>query len=129
MKKFTLYRPTSKFFNTLNSNKENLNLHRERTFVRDDLTPSVNAIIAMLKAGHLVPAATCIASNHEDMFRLTNSIDCAWTDNKEVSVLNNDAFLSSTSVGDIFKDDESGQFYIVAGCSMEKISLPKDIAI
>jgi hypothetical protein len=126
MKIFTLYRATSSFFNTINSNKEQLNLHRERTFVRDDLTPSVDAIITMLKCGFLVPAATCMAENVEDMFKLTNSITCTWTDNKEVNVLDYSAFLSSTSVGDIFKD-ESGQFFIVANYSIEKISLPADL--
>ena len=71
MKTFTLYRATSAFFKTINSNKEQLNLHRERTFVREDLTPSVDAIITMLKRGFLVRAATCIAENEEDTFKLT----------------------------------------------------------
>lgn len=126
MKTFTLYRATSSFLDAINNNEEYLNLHRERTFVGNNLTSSIEAIVIMLKANHLVPAATCVAKDEEDMFRLTNSITCAWTDNKEVVILNSDAFLSSTSVGDIFKD-ECNQFFIVTDYSMEKISLPKEL--
>lgn len=126
MKTFTLYRATSSFLENINQNKDHLNLHRDRIFVGNDLVSSVNAIITMLKSGFLVPAATCVAKNEDDMFRLTNSITCNWTDNDEVNVLDDSAFLSSTSVGDIFKD-EDGQFFIVSNFSMEKISLPEEL--
>lgn len=115
MTTFTLYRPTNAFMDTLNDDAYNLDLHRMRTMFgigesfKREATMALNT---MLDKGYLTPAAT-VKCTPEDLFRLSNTITKNWTLNDEVSVIDTNAFLSSTSVGDVFTD-EAGCFYVVS---------------
>jgi len=52
-------------------------------------------------------------------FRLTNSIDDAWTKNEEVTATKEN--LRSTSVGDVIVAD-SGKPFIVASCGFDELN-------
>ena len=115
--KYTIYRATHAFMDALNRDKALLGLHRSRSCSFFDDTErkqeTVDAINTMLIQGHLVPAAQVEAASKNELFRLTNTINKPWTENTEVSLIeNSDAFLSSSSVGDIFVD-ENGLAYLI----------------
>lgn len=119
MQQYTAYRPSCSFMDSLNRNKQNLELHRRKnTFTLSNeaevLHDVVDALNTMLKAGYLLPAATVKADSDDAFFRLTNTITKNWTENDEVTVLDNDSdvFFNSSSSGDIFCD-EQGQFYLI----------------
>lgn len=73
----------------------------------------------------LLPVAEIVCRNLEDAFRLSNSINCLWTENEEVKELETEAemFLSSSSSGDIFKDNETGEFFIVLSIGFAPLQL------
>lgn len=109
---FTVYRTTTAFMDTLNNSTHNLDLHRQRSLDGNDL--AVQAINTLLNSQKLIPVAlvTCNADN-DDLFRLTNSINDFWGNNKEVALLANaeQGFLSSSTVGDIYQDC-TGQYFV-----------------
>jgi PBP1b-binding outer membrane lipoprotein LpoB len=109
---FTVYRTTQDFMESLNVNPTNLQLHRQRSL--DGSETAIEAIKALLKAEQLVAVAivNCSTEN-DDLFRITNSINDYWGNNAEVSLEPNAerAFMSSSSVGDIYKD-QSGEYYV-----------------
>lgn len=112
--KYTLYRATKKFMSTLNHDDSNLNLHRNRSHEglgEEGLAKMVATVQEMLDKGHLIPAAT-VTTEFDGVYELTNTIQHNWIDNEGVEVIDESAFLSSTSVGDIFTD-ENNQAYIV----------------
>jgi hypothetical protein len=89
---------------------------RERSFLlsttKEALETVVTAINTMLKNKWLVPAAT-VECELTNFFHVTNSINSAWTDNDGVTVIQeNDGFMSSSSIGDIFVD-ENDRCYLV----------------
>lgn len=111
---FTLYRTTIAFMDTLNSDTYNLNLHRMRSMIsigESYQREALECINLMLDKGYLIPAATVICKS-EDLFRVTNTISRNWMLNEGVSIVSSEAFMSSTSLGDVFTD-ETGQFYVV----------------
>jgi len=57
-----------------------------------------------------------------DLFTLTNNIDCAWVDNKQVSQVNSNTFNSSTQVGDLVKNMETGNIYQVCGIGYQQLN-------
>lgn len=116
MKTLTVYRPTNAFFDAMKVSTDLLNLHRERTCSfgkAGEADGTLVAINTMLANDHLVPVATVTCETLDDAYMLTNSITRNWTENDEVTVLDgHDGFLSSSSVGDIFKDSD-GTFQLV----------------
>lgn len=117
MNTYTIYRPTETFMSALNEDKalRELHLRRSNSLFDDDRRKqdAIDAINTMLREGHLVPAATVIAEHHNALFRLTNSINHPWIENDGVTLLENSgAFLSSSSVGDIFTD-QNGHIYLI----------------
>lgn len=113
MKKLTVYRALNTFMNQLNSDKAMLELHRDRSCSFGDSDAQLNAINTMLSQGYLVPAATVVCNDLDQAFTLTNSISRSWLENDAVTVLENtDCFFSSSSVGDVFQD-EDGTFFMV----------------
>lgn len=62
----------------------------------------------------------------DKVFELTNAINHPWIENPEVSDINHDTFLSSTSVGDFFKNLETGAIIVVLPfgfCQLDGIEL------
>jgi hypothetical protein len=108
---FVIYRYSQGFISKLEANSTELEQHRTRTSPFSKSKAHHEAAALQLKSGALKPAAT-VECSKEDLFRVTNSINRSWIDNKEVIMFDKDAFLSSTSVGDVFKAGD-GNFYIV----------------
>lgn len=130
--KFTIYRATKQFMSTLNYNHDNLTLHRNRSHEGlggKGLQDMVNTVQSMVDKGFLVPAATVEAPLNE-VFELTNSIERNWLDNNEVTVINEAAFFSSSSVGDVFVDDKD-QAYIITCFEIApvKLNLPTTLTV
>jgi hypothetical protein len=126
---FTIYRCSHSFIKSLTFNPSNLALHVSRTVNLSinppELTSMLQAIGELYKQGHLLPAAkvNCLPN---DLFALTNSIERHWTKNAEVTVLPEaNAFMSSTSVGDLFSDAD-GIFYVVSCTGMLPLNLERD---
>jgi len=63
--------------------------------------------------------AEVVADCLDTAFRLTNSIDTPWIDNKEVITIKKN--LRSTSVGDVIIAT-SGKPFIVASCGFEELN-------
>lgn len=124
MKTLTVYRATQAFMKKLNSEPGFLNLHRDRSepFSKgQDNDATLIAINTMLNNGYLVPVATLTCDTLDDAYRLTNSIVRNWTENNEVTLLEgHEGFLSSTSVGDIFKAQD-GTFTLVEACGFSTL--------
>lgn len=120
---FTAYRFTTAFMGTLNDNPHNLELYRvSKAMETPSLHVRAKAALKYLKdAGHIVEAAT-VTCELQDLFEVTNSINHNWIENDEVSDVNSLAFLSSTSVGDIFKL-EDGSYMVTAGIGYTPIEL------
>lgn len=119
---FTIYRPTTTFMNSLNSDEANLNLHRDRTSFKDSTsTRPINAIREMVKSNKLIPAAK-VNCTKDNLFEKTNSIVSSWLNNKEVETISQDAFMNSTQVGDIFKNDE-GDFFVFGPYSIDPFTI------
>ena len=72
----------------------------------------------------LVGEYTCVAHVDDwaldDAFRLTNHIDCSWTDNDKVTEINAGLSKRSTSVGDIIQTG-NGKLFMVARQGFEEI--------
>lgn len=120
---FTVYRTTEAFMRSLNGNTVNLDLHRQRS--NSESTESIEAIKTLLSSGLLIPVANVNCSPlNDDLFRLTNSITHFWGDNKEVELLtgSESAFMSSSSVGDIYKDN-TGQYYIYCDIGVKPFNI------
>lgn len=117
---FIVYRTTQEFMRSLNVNPANLELHRRRSL--DGSEAAIEAILALLKAEQLVPVAIVSCSNENDeLFRITNSINEFWGNNKEVWLkpAAERAFMSSSSVGDIYKD-HAGYYYIYTDAGVQQ---------
>jgi hypothetical protein len=108
---FVIYRYQQGFTSKLQSAGTELELHMKRTRSFGGEAERNKAAIAQLNSGVLKPAAT-VECTTEDLFRVTNTISKAWVENEEVIMFDENAFLSSTSVGDVFKAGD-GNFYIV----------------
>jgi len=61
----------------------------------------------------------------EDVFRATNHIDSAWTENPGVREINKDTRKRSTSVGDIVLDASERKAYVVASFGFEPLDVEK----
>lgn len=59
----------------------------------------------------------------EEAFERTNSIDRFWGENEKVTLMDPTKGCRSSSVGDIFKNDEG--FFVVKMVGFEKIDLPE----
>lgn len=119
---FTIFRATKDFMDTLNSNKVTLDLHRRRSFDFDDKNDEmVKANQGMLDQGYLIPVAT-VECSLNDLFTLTNNITHSWLDNEEVTLLDDNGFISSTSIGDVFTD-QSGQALLVTMTNIVPVDL------
>ncbi|CAH7262836.1 conserved hypothetical protein [Vibrio chagasii] len=107
---------------------EMINFHHERRmkpFHDEELAEWTKELLVKFPSFYTVAATVDCDLNN--LFRVTNSIDSNWTENKEVSKVNEDAFLSSTSVGDLFKDLNTNEVYLVANfgfIKMEGLNLP-----
>lgn len=119
---FTVYRPTRLFMSSLNCNTANLKLHRERSFERlNSYEGMVKANQEMIDKGLLIPAAI-VEGDLDNIFERTNTISQLWSENDTVTVINESAHLSSSSVGDVFID-ESNQSYLVTCFEIAPITL------
>ncbi|MGP4943167.1 hypothetical protein [Pseudoalteromonas nigrifaciens] len=122
--KFTIYRATKSFMNTLNHDSDNLNLHRNRSHEglgQKGFNAMVRTAQIMIDKCFLVPAAVVEAQLNE-VFELTNTINRNWVENNEVTVIDESAFLSSSSVGDVFVDDK-GQAFIITAFEIAPVDL------
>lgn len=108
---FVIYRYQQGFTSKLESGSAELELHMKRTRAFGGETERNKAAVAQINSGALKPAAT-VECTTEDLFRVTNTISKAWVENEEVIMFDENSFLSSTSVGDVFKAGD-GNFYIV----------------
>lgn len=72
----------------------------------------------------LRPAAVVECDTLEDCFGLTQSLNHIWVENDECTEIKSDEaiFWSSSSTGDIVKDDESGVIYITLSVGFAQIS-------
>lgn len=119
MNTYTVFRATETFLRAKSKNKALHELNSRRTFSlyatqHEQINDTISAINEMLSAGYLVPAATVQADTHNALFALTNSIDAPWTDNPGVTIIpNSDAYLTSSSVGDIFSDQHGNMFLVL----------------
>ena len=70
-----------------------------------------------LKDTSIMPVATVDTDDLEQAFEKSNTIFTHWSENEEVTMLESskDAFLSSTSVGDVLQTND-GVFHLVCGC-------------
>lgn len=108
---FVLYRYSQDFISLLEDGGAAAELHIKRTMPFSGANERHQAAVEQLKSGALKPAAT-VDCNPDDLFRVTNAIDCPWVENEEVLMFDENAFLSSTSVGDVIKAGD-GNFYMV----------------
>lgn len=130
MASYKVYRPTTEIYGCINKRMETFN---EKAHVMDRLwfyrneldfsqpsqdrseimKPLVKCYIEAIEKGFVVVAAVVKADEVNDLIPLTNSVEVAWykRDNGRVSCFNEDAFASTTVIGDLFVGDD-GKFYI-----------------
>lgn len=115
--KYSVYRPSRVFMNSLNNNEENLKLHRDRQFVFGEyIERAAAANRELLNRGILSVAAIVEANDLGDLFEKTNSSYSSWLENKDVTLVEGYVrlFTNSSSAGDIMQD-ENGIFWMYAG--------------
>ena len=81
----------------------------------DELSPKAKAIITKaLDENVLLPVATIECETLDDAFRLSNTINCMWTENEECTEIQNNQpmFLSSSCSGDVFQDNQTGEMFV-----------------
>lgn len=124
--RYSVYRATIEFMSSLNHDNNNLKLHRDRQFEHSSGSAiMLTAIQSMLNKGFLVKAATVDCELNE-LYEMTNSIESDWTANPNVTIISKFAFMSCTSVGDVFTDNVTGQAYLVGTFEISKVSLVFD---
>lgn len=119
---FTVFRKSTTFITTLTSDKRNLELHRDTVFYSDEPEKGLAAIKALMKEGHLVKAAIVTCKDADEAYYYTNSINYNWINNPQVTEVSHDAFLASTSVGDIFQR-EDGSYFVTCDVGFADIDL------
>lgn len=139
MKKFTVYRQTVDSVNEVvdlinrfgwNNIREtgnilaNLKLETQCLFGEGISFNLKKLINDAYKNKLILPVAEIDCDCLEDAFRLSNSINCMWTENAAVTMLKTDSemYLSSTSSGDIFKDNDTGEFFMVLSIGFTQIT-------
>lgn len=134
-----VYRPTEKAMDTLSRDrrpsKESPNLferywacRQDIDFLKDDeLDKASIELLALLKEsiedGCVVHCAN-VDAGMDSFFRLTNSIDAHWSENKQVQITVrnfDDIFSYSTSIGDIFSDGND-DYYLVTAYNIVKLN-------
>jgi hypothetical protein len=124
--KYTTYRPTRLFDVLSNDGSHAANaLFYARRCAFDEATTqrALTASIVMINEGWMVPAAVVEATDLDDFFDKSNTINQLWTENDEVTLLAdpNEVRFSSTSVGDIVKD-ENGNWFMVEDFGFKDIT-------
>lgn len=97
-----------------------MSLRSDSIYTKDDIDTTMEAI----KQDILLPVAIIEAGCLDEVYRLSNSIVCPWIENEEVTLLTDlDIFYSSTSVGDIIKDVDTGTFHVVLNYGFQEIGV------
>lgn len=118
---FVLYRYSQDFISQLEGGGAAAELHIKRTMPFGDPNTRHQAAIEQLKSGVLKPAAT-VDCNPDELFRVTNNIDAPWVESDEVLMFDDNAVLSSTSVGDVIKAGD-GNFYMVESTGYSPLNI------
>jgi hypothetical protein len=140
MKTFTVYRSTVQAVNETTDliNKvgwggvkasgnvlANLKLNNQCLFEKEIPSEVKYFVSEAYNKDLILPVAEVVCNSIDEAFSLSNSINVMWTDNKEVTLLKtpSEMFLSSSSSGDIFKDNETGCFFIVLSVGFAEIDI------
>lgn len=91
----------------------------------EEVSESVKDLIALsLQTNVLLPVAEVECESLDDAYEQTNTISRLWIENASVTIIHQpeDIFFSSTSAGDIFKDNETNEVFITLGIGFAQIA-------
>lgn len=96
---------------TSNSEAEFSEFLREKCFREDDSLCEWARELLVSHSDKLVFVAD-VDCSMDDLFRVTNSIECGWFKNDEVTVTSDKGFMSSSSIGDLFVNSETEEVFL-----------------
>jgi hypothetical protein len=120
---FKVYRFTKEVMSSkmIDLDPEFFELFRSRPmFNQEDLAQWARNMVARFP--QYIECGAVVDCHINDLFTLTNNIDRNWVENKEVSQVNPNTFNSSTQVGDLVKNMETGNIYQVCGIGYQQLN-------
>ncbi|NRB78405.1 MAG: hypothetical protein HRU38_07015 [Saccharospirillaceae bacterium] len=118
LKTFEVYRVTNEFMDIYSKYPTSLTAAEERMINLKRLgSISIDAAIQLWREHnqYFDLAAKVIATDIDEVFTLTKSINHFWGDNEQVELISENTFNSSTSIGDVTKVEGKTFIYACAG--------------